>query len=131
MKLAELLKHLTDATVEPPEQAQKLAEQSVAEVTSDSRQVKTGSVFVALGGSRTDGHQFLDKAASQGALALVIEADRKGSLQLPSNVTVISVKNTYKALAELSSALHGHPGKQMRLVGVTGTNGKTTVTHLI
>lgn len=131
MKLAELLKNLSDATVETPDIYAQSAEKAVEGVTNDSRQAKPGMIFVALGGSRMDGHQFLAGAASQGALALVIEADRKGTVQMPANVPVISVKNTYKALAELSSALHGFPGQQMRLVGVTGTNGKTTVTHLI
>jgi len=131
MKLAELLKNLTDATVETPDLYAQSADQAVEDVTNDSRQAKPGVIFVALGGSRTDGHQFLSGAASQGALALVIEADRKGTVQIPGNIPVISVKSTYKALAELSSALRGFPGQQMRLVGVTGTNGKTTVTHLI
>jgi UDP-N-acetylmuramoyl-L-alanyl-D-glutamate--2,6-diaminopimelate ligase len=107
------------------------AQQAVCGVTSDSRQVKAGTVFVALGGSRTDGHQFLQSAASQGAVALIIEQDRQSSLSLPSNIPVIAVPNTYKALAEVSAALHDFPGRKMRLVGVTGTNGKTTVTHLI
>lgn len=131
MKLAELLKSLTDATIETPELYAQLAEQAVDGVTNDSRQVKPGVIFVALGGSRMDGHQFLAGAASQGALALVVDAGRKGAVQIPNNVVIISVKSTYKALAELSSALHGFPGQHMRLVGVTGTNGKTTVTHLI
>lgn len=131
MKLAELFNHLPDATVETPELLKAAGEQAAAGVTSDSRQAKSGMIFVALGGSRTDGHQFLNSAATQGALALVIEADRRGSLQLPGNIPVIAVPNTHKALAELSAALNSFPGKQLRLVGVTGTNGKTTVTHLI
>src|SRR5687768_4238243 len=113
MKLAELFNYLTDATIETQESYDQLKSEAVAGVTSDSRQAKAGTVFVALGGSRTDGHQFLSNAASQGALALIIESDRKDNINLPANVPVISVKNTYKALAELSSALHGFPGKQL------------------
>ncbi len=131
MNLAELLSHLSAATLETPALATALSQKTAANITSDSRQVKPGSVFVALGGSRADGHQFLSIAAEQGAVMVVIEADRKASVKLPESVAVVSVPNTYKALAELSSALHGYPGQQMRLVGVTGTNGKTTVTHLI
>jgi UDP-N-acetylmuramoyl-L-alanyl-D-glutamate--2,6-diaminopimelate ligase len=131
MKLAELFQHLTDASIETQALYDQLKHETVAGVTNDSRQAKAGIIFVALGGSRTDGHQFLGNAATQGALALVVETDRRANLDIPTNVPVISVKNTYKALAELSSALHGFPGKQLRLVGVTGTNGKTTVTHLI
>lgn len=131
MKLADLLNYLSDSAIVTSDAFQKAAEQEVAGVTSDSRQAKPGTVFVALGGSRTDGHQFLQAAGGQGALALIVEADRKGSLVLPAGVPVIAVPSTYKALAEISSALQGQPGKQLRLVGVTGTNGKTTVTHLI
>lgn len=120
-----------DGTIENPGAYNHLKEQTVKGVTSDSRQVKSGTIFVALGGSRVDGHKFLTSAASQGAVALVIEADRKGSIDIPSSVPVVAVGNTYKALAELSGALNGFPGRQIRLVGVTGTNGKTTVTHLI
>lgn len=131
MKLADLLNYLPNSAIVNPDAFQKATEQTVTGVTSDSRQAKSGAIFVALGGSRTDGHQFLQAAANQGALALVIEADRKTGLTLPADIPVITVPSTYKALAEISSALQGQPGKQLRLVGVTGTNGKTTVTHLI
>lgn len=131
MKLAALLPHLSDATIETQAQYTASANQDVTEATSDSRQVKSGAIFVALTGSRTDGHEFLDKAAAAGAIALIIESGRTSKVKLPENSTVISVPKPWKALAELSSALHGFPGKHLRLVGVTGTNGKTTVTHLI
>jgi UDP-N-acetylmuramoyl-L-alanyl-D-glutamate--2,6-diaminopimelate ligase len=131
MKLGELLRYLMDATIETPGPYTHLQNQTVKGVTSDSRQVKSGMVFVALGGSRVDGHQFLTSAASQGALALIIDADRKNSIDIPASLPVLSVGNTYKALAELSAAFHGFPGRSLRMVGVTGTNGKTTVTHLI
>lgn len=131
MKLAELIAQLPEVTIETPDLYEKAKDQAVTGVTNDSRQAKAGVIFVALGGSRTDGHQFLNNAANEGALALVIEAERKNSISIPANVVVLSVPNTWKSLAEFSSALHGRPGKTLRLVGVTGTNGKTTVTHLI
>ncbi|HEY9745593.1 MAG TPA: UDP-N-acetylmuramoyl-L-alanyl-D-glutamate--2,6-diaminopimelate ligase [Oculatellaceae cyanobacterium] len=131
MKLAELFRQLPDATIETPDLFEKASEQEVTGITNDSRQASAGMVFVALGGSRADGHQFLDNAVAQGASALVIEASRKKSIHLPQNVAVVSVPDTWKALAELSSVLHGKPGGTLHLVGVTGTNGKTTVTHLI
>ena len=131
MKLAELIQQLPDAQVITPDEFKLAGEKVVAGVTNDSRQVRDGVIFVALGGSRTDGHQFLEGAVSQGALALVIEAERKNSVKIPANAVVISVPSTWKALAELSSILYGKPGETLRLVGVTGTNGKTTVTHLI
>jgi UDP-N-acetylmuramoyl-L-alanyl-D-glutamate--2,6-diaminopimelate ligase len=131
MKLAELLRHLSEATIETPKAYNTVAEQPVVSVTSDSRQAKPGFIFVALAGSRTDGHQFLENATAAGALALVIDAERKHSVKIPDHAVVISVPNTWKALAELSGAQQDFPGKKLRLVGVTGTNGKTTVTHLI
>lgn len=131
MHLSELLSHLPGHTVETPEAYQRVQSEPVSAITNDSRQAKAGVIFVALGGSRTDGHQFLDNAKAAGALALAIESDRKSGLQLPADIPVISVPSTWKAIAELSSALQGYPGRKLRLVGVTGTNGKTTVTHLI
>jgi UDP-N-acetylmuramoyl-L-alanyl-D-glutamate--2,6-diaminopimelate ligase len=131
MKLAELLQHLSDSTIETPQAYETSSEALISGVTSDSRQAKPGFVFVALGGSRTDGHQFLESAAKSGASALVIEASRMASIVIPPDIPVISVPNTWKALAELSGAQYRFPGKSLRLVGVTGTNGKTTVTHLI
>lgn len=131
MKLAELIAQVPDAQIETPDLFKQRADETVTGVTNDSRAAKAGTIFVALGGSRTDGHQFLDSAAATGALALVIESDRKGQVKLPANVPVIALPNTWKALAELSSALQHYPGQKLRLVGVTGTNGKTTVTHLI
>lgn len=131
MKLADLPQYLSDSAILTPKAFEKAAGQTVASVTNDSRQAKSGTIFVALGGSRTDGHQFLQSATEQGVLGLIVEADRKDSINLPADVPVIAVPNTYKALAEISAALQSFPGQQMRLVGVTGTNGKTTVTHLI
>lgn len=132
MKLAELLKNLTNATNLTADSILSSVENTtVVHVTSDSRQAKPGTIFVALSGSRTDGHQFLDNAASQGALALISDVDQASNLKLPDSIPVIAVKNTWRALAELSAALQNFPGRQLRMIGVTGTNGKTTVTHLI
>ncbi len=131
MKLADLPQYLSESVMVTPDLFAQHTQQAVGGVTSDSRHVKAGTVFVALSGSRTDGHQFLQNAATQGAVALIIEQERQSSVSLPANIPVIAVPNTYKALAEISAALYNFPGRKMRLVGVTGTNGKTTVTHLI
>lgn len=130
MKLSELLPFVSDARLENtnPGVADALA---ITSVTADSRQAAKGVIFVALMGSKTDGHRFLTDAAKAGAAALVIQADRQDSLTLPANIPILVVPDPWKAIAELSAALHGFPGKALRLVGVTGTNGKTTVTHII
>ncbi len=103
----------------------------VTGVTSDSREVTDGSLFVALVGERTDGHQYLQQAVAQGAAAIVVQQSRLCSLELPKHVVVLAAENTYQALGELASGFYGQPGKALHLVGVTGTNGKTTVTHLL
>lgn len=103
----------------------------IAGVTSDSRKAKPGWVFVALIGSHADGHNYIESAVDNGASAVVIDESRKSRVSLPDNVPVFSAPNTYKAFAALSSELAGNPGRKMKMIGVTGTNGKTTVTHLI
>ncbi|WP_425076857.1 UDP-N-acetylmuramoyl-L-alanyl-D-glutamate--2,6-diaminopimelate ligase [Psychroserpens sp. S379A] len=94
----------------------------------DSRQVKKGDVFVAIKGTMVDGHDYIDKAVSLGALAVVCEV-------LPSEthngITYIEVENTSSALAYMASNYYENPSGNLRLVGVTGTNGKTTVTTLL
>ncbi len=131
MKLAELLCTFPDVEITNPDVFEAVADTEVSAITNDSRQAKPGVIFVALGGSRTDGHNFLQNAAESGALALVVEKGRLGSLALPGDIPVLAADNTWKTMADLSAALHGYPGRSLRLVGVTGTNGKTTVTHLI
>lgn len=94
----------------------------------DSRQVSKGDVFVAIKGTVVDGHDYIDKAVSLGALAVVCEV-------LPSEthkgITYIEVENTSSALAYMASNYYENPSGNLRLVGVTGTNGKTTVTTLL
>lgn len=97
----------------------------VSSVTRDSRDVRPGVVFVAVRGAHVDGHSFV--AGLVDAAAVVVEAD----VQAPSGVVVIRVADTRLALAETASALYGHPSRDVPVVGVTGTNGKTTVTTLV
>lgn len=105
----------------------------VVSVTEDSRQVKPGSVFVAIKGEHQDGHQFVRQAQAQGAVGVVVEEEGYEMLE-PSqggrSSALIRVKSSRKALGLLASRLYGMPSAHLRMVGVTGTNGKTTVTHL-
>jgi UDP-N-acetylmuramoyl-L-alanyl-D-glutamate--2,6-diaminopimelate ligase len=103
----------------------------VVRITANSKQAGPGSIFVALPGTHVDGHDFVAEAIEKGALAVVVEAERQASLNLPSGATVLTCANTYQAFAQLCSAFYGHPGQALTLVGVTGTNGKTTTTHLV
>jgi UDP-N-acetylmuramoyl-L-alanyl-D-glutamate--2,6-diaminopimelate ligase len=92
-----------------------------------SQQVIPGGVFVALKGARTDGHRFLDQALAQGARVVVIEE----SFEPPAGVTTVRVPQARLALAHMSAAFYGHPSRELVLVGITGTNGKTTTSFLL
>ncbi|MDT3777519.1 UDP-N-acetylmuramoyl-L-alanyl-D-glutamate--2,6-diaminopimelate ligase [Nitrospira sp. MA-1] len=103
----------------------------VLSITEDSRQVKPGSVFVAIKGEHYDGHQFVRQAQQQGAVGVVVEEDFERHAPLVGGATaLIKVKNSRKALGLLAAKLSGLPSAHLHMVGVTGTNGKTTVTYL-
>lgn len=91
-------------------------------IAIDSNKIEPGFIFFCLRGFKTDGHQFAGQAAEAGAGAVIVEK----YLDLPVNITQVIVKDTRTALAEVSANFFGHPSRQMKLVGVTGTNGKTT-----
>jgi UDP-N-acetylmuramoyl-L-alanyl-D-glutamate--2,6-diaminopimelate ligase len=101
--------------------------QPVTAVTYDSRQVTPGAVFVALRGVNMDGTRFAAQAIASGAIAVVAETAP------PAGVTVpwIQVPGARAALAELAAAFHGNPSEEMALVGITGTNGKTTTSYVL
>jgi UDP-N-acetylmuramoyl-L-alanyl-D-glutamate--2,6-diaminopimelate ligase len=92
-----------------------------------SQQVVPGGVFVALKGAKTDGHRFLAQALAQGARAVVTEEP----FEAPAGVTAVVVPQARLALAHMSSAFYGHPSRELVLVGITGTNGKTTTSFLL
>lgn len=97
----------------------------VSDVTHDSRTAGPGSLFVAVRGFTVDGHQFVPTARAAGAAAVCVEAG-------PADAgPALVVADTRAALGPLAARVHGYPSRHLRLVGVTGTNGKTTVTHLV
>ena len=97
-------------------------------VTADSRMVKDGFIFVAIKGPNFDGHDFIKQAVLKGA-KMVIAA--KNINQPDNQLTYLRVKDTARVLADLSAAFWGNPASSMSLTGITGTNGKTTVSYLI
>ncbi|HZV71039.1 MAG TPA: UDP-N-acetylmuramoyl-L-alanyl-D-glutamate--2,6-diaminopimelate ligase [Saprospiraceae bacterium] len=100
----------------------------VESIHSDSRRVEPGSVFIAVKGRTTDGHKFIDNAVDRGAICVIAEeAEEKER----GNVCVIIVEDSTSALAEVAAAFYGYPSKQLVMVGVTGTNGKTTIATLL
>jgi UDP-N-acetylmuramoyl-L-alanyl-D-glutamate--2,6-diaminopimelate ligase len=105
------------------------ADRRVAGIAYDSRDVVAGSVFVALKGEKADGARFGADAATRGAIAIVAEGPAPADV--PAGPVWISVANARVALADLAATYYGRPSEQLTLVGVTGTNGKTTTTYLL
>lgn len=98
---------------------------TITGISYDSRQIKDGDIFVCLMGEKTDGHNYIKDAEVKGAKAIL--AQKEISTKLP----VIYVKDTQLAIAKLANIFYKEPSKKIRIIGVTGTNGKTTTTHLI
>ena len=123
MTLGDLLAHLPDAV-----QAGRIEKtQEVKSITYDSRQVTDGSVFICLKGAKTDGHDYVAQACRQGAIAVIIEED----VDVPAGVAKIKVSDTRTAMQGIVPSFFGFPGRKLRMIGVTGTNGKTTTTYLL
>ena len=118
MKLQDLLKGVAvlESTAAP--------DTEINEVRYDSRAVRPGDLFVAIRGYATDGHQYIGKALEQGAAAIVCE-------EAPAGTPAVVVENARRALAEIAANRFGHPADSMTMLGVTGTNGKTTTTYLV
>lgn len=94
----------------------------------DSREVNRGDLFVAIRGYESDGHRFIQQAIEAGAAAVVYEEELPAG---ETGLTLIRVPDSRKALAQMASAFHGHPSRELQLVGITGTNGKTTIVTLL
>ncbi|HEU4758662.1 MAG TPA: Mur ligase family protein, partial [Dehalococcoidia bacterium] len=107
---------------------------SVSAVAFDSREVGPGCLFVAVPGLKQDGHNYLSQALDAGAAAVAVQADRQAKWAPPLSarrVPALIVPDSRAALARIAAALHGYPGRRLRVVGVTGTDGKTSLSHLI
>lgn len=96
-----------------------------------SRRVKDGDLFVAVPGFETDGHLYIKEAVERGAAGIVAAADRQLPEGLPARTGVVRAEDTRQAMALLSDRFWRHPSGKLKLVGVTGTNGKTTTAHLV
>lgn len=100
--------------------------EDVKGITDNSKEVKEGYIFVAIKGSQNDGHNFVKEALSRGAKWVLVEKDVG-----IKDSRIIKVKDTREALGELVSAFYGNPSQKLKVIGITGTNGKTTTTHIV
>ncbi|MEN1934427.1 UDP-N-acetylmuramoyl-L-alanyl-D-glutamate--2,6-diaminopimelate ligase [Paenibacillus sp. 102] len=119
MKLHTLVSCLHDFPVVPKENPE------ITSIEADSRKVTNGSLFVCMKGYTVDSHDFAKQAAAQGAAAIVAERP------IDVDVPVVLVKNTYRSLAVLADYFYGQPTHKLHLIGITGTNGKTTTSHIM
>lgn len=121
MNLQDILKPLHSYVISNP-----IDQIDIKGIKYDSRYVKPGDLFICVPGFKTDGHLYAVKAVEQGAAALLVERYVDG-LEIPQ----IKVEDSRDAMAVLAARFYGYPSKKLRLIGVTGTNGKTTTTYLI
>jgi UDP-N-acetylmuramoyl-L-alanyl-D-glutamate--2,6-diaminopimelate ligase len=138
MRLHQLLAGLSAAQISGPTDIE------ITSIAHDSRMVQPGSLFIAINGFHTDGRTFIPQALARGAAAVVVEQPGTGNWELgignrnnsqylvpnPQSPTIVVVQNTRTALAPIAAAFYDHPGAAMRVVGITGTDGKTTTTFL-
>ena len=127
MKLKELLK-----AIQPTEVIGQI-DLEITGVNIDSRQVKPGDLFMAIRGTQTDGHAYIQAAIEKGAVAVLCEELPAGmdKQETTANMAYIVVKDSEEATGKLATFFYGDPTSKMELVGVTGTNGKTTIATLL
>lgn len=125
--LASLLTELTGAELVRGE-----PETVVSALEHDSRLAGSGALFVAVPGFTVDGHAYLPQVAGSGAAAVIAQRDHAAAWKdLPAGTAVIAVDDTRVALAQAAAWFHGHPGRELVVVGITGTDGKTTTSHIL
>ncbi len=103
---------------------------NITTIVSDSRKVVPGALFVAIAGFTMDGHKFVGDALAKGCAAAVVDKGRRIKSKDP-HVPIVAVADTREALGYLAAEYHDHPAKKLKLIGITGTNGKTTTSYLL
>ncbi len=127
MKLKDILQGITAEVIGP-------VDVEVKDIQFDSRQVSQGTLFVAQRGTKVDGHTFIAGAVEKGAVAVVCEEMKNEELRMKNSaaaVTYVVVKDSSEALGLMAANYYGHPSEQLKLIGITGTNGKTTTVTLL
>ena len=121
MKIKELLERVSYQLL------QGNLEQEITGYSHDNRQVKKGDMFICIKGARFDTHECVQEVAAKGAKMIVTERP----ISVPGDVTVILVDDTRKISPLLAAAFYGYPAEKMVTIGITGSKGKTTVTHML
>lgn len=130
------MNHVPDRDVTLHELLQGLSDElpatdvTVGGVSLDSRSVVPGDLFIALRGYRRDGREFIDEAVARGARAILVESDSSRPMD-ETETLVISIRDLRTKTGLIASRFHGHPSRDMQVIGITGTNGKTSVCHFI
>lgn len=122
MQLQKLLQNIPYTVIQETEKIE------INHIVYDSRKVEQGDVFVCISGFQTDGHRYIPMALEKGAVAIVTERE---VLDIPENIAMIQTKNNRKTLADMAVAYYDNPTKDLCMIGVTGTNGKTSITYYI
>ena len=125
MKLKDLLRDVRTLKI-----AHVNIDLGIAGISCHVSSVKKRHLFVAIKGSNADGHKFISGAIKKGAKAVVVE-NRKYFNSIKEDITVIHVKDSRKALAQIAANFYGHPSRKIKVIGITGTNGKTTVSFVL
>ena len=102
-------------------------DREVNSIAYDSREVVENGLFVAISGFKVDGHQFIEKAIEMGATTIIVEKD----IWVEDYVTILKVADSRKALARVSANFYNNPTEKLNLIGITGTNGKTSITYFL
>ena len=96
-------------------------------ITYDSRKVKPGTLFVAISGIQDDGYKYIPQAIENGAVAIL----SNGRKPITKKIPILQVKDTRKAMSQISAQFYGNPSEKINIIGITGSNGKTSITHII